>query len=93
MGRIYTTLKHSVALDPRIVEAFDSMLDADTPYPKATPEPITGLRNRPSTQSKGYYEFPSTKEIDAQRQYDAVVSEYRNTAVDKAPNGKAYQPQ
>ncbi|MFA6935564.1 MAG: hypothetical protein WCR70_09860, partial [Sphaerochaetaceae bacterium] len=87
MGRIYTTLKHSVALDPRIVAAFDSMLDADTPLAQATRASQT--QEQTTTKSKDTTS-PLYQEIDAQRQYDAVVSELRNTKQWlKAPNGKA----
>ncbi|NCB66960.1 MAG: hypothetical protein EOM48_12460, partial [Bacilli bacterium] len=80
MAQIYTTLRHSVDLDPRIIEVFDSLSDKQSPLAKQL---VTQEENKSQMKSGALYQD------DAQAQYDAVVSKYRNTDQwMKAPNGK-----
>jgi len=80
MAQIYTTLRHSVDLDPRIIEVFDSLSDKQSPLAKQL---VTQEENKSQMKSGVLHQE------DAQAQYDAVVSKYRNTDQwMKAPNGK-----
>jgi len=84
MNKIYTTLKNSVDLDPRITAVFDAMLDKDSAIAKTAQEKQETSETKPTAQQQTLFQ-----EIDAKSQYDAVVSKYRGTdAWMKAPNGK-----
>lgn len=65
MAKIYQTLTHSVDLDPRITQVFDSMLDRDSPLSvqlKAEREQATVITAE--TQSQQEYNSISALEID-----------------------------
>jgi hypothetical protein len=80
MAQIYTTLKHSVDLDPRIIEVFDSLSDSDSPLASQLATQGTVSQNKEGAQ---------LYQDDTQSQYDAVADQYRNTDQwMKAPNGK-----
>jgi hypothetical protein len=80
MAQIYTTLKHSVDLDPRIIEVFDSLSDSDSPLASQLATQDTVNQNQEGAQ---------LYQDDTQSQYDAVADQYRNTDQwMKAPNGK-----
>lgn len=81
MAQIYTTLKHTVDLDQRIIEVFDSLYDSDSPL-------ASQLVTQESVSQK--QEGAQLYQSDTQAQYDAVVEQYRNTDQwMKAPNGKS----